>query len=143
MLVRDLLRAKGDFVATIAPTATVGDLVSALAEHKVGALVVSTDGSTLSGVVSERDVARALHRRPGDLLQASVGEIMTADVTTAAPQDSVERLMQLMTEQRIRHVPILAEDRLIGVVSIGDIVKSHIDDLESERESLLGYIRSG
>lgn len=143
MLVRELLRRKGDFVATISPSATVGELLAALAEHNVGALVVSADGTTLNGVVSERDVVRAQERRPDGLLTAPVSEIMTADVTTGATGDSVDRLMQLMTERHIRHVPILGDGRLVGVVSIGDVVKTRIDELESERESLLGYIRSG
>lgn len=143
MLVSDLLRRKGSFVATISPTATIRDLLGALAEHNVGALVVSADGVRLDGVVSERDVVRALDRRPDDLMGLSVGDIMTPDVSTAAESHSLDRLMLLMTEQRVRHVPILAADRVVGIISIGDVVKIRIEELESERESLLGYIQSG
>ncbi len=143
MLVRDLLRRKGSFVATITPSATIRELLGALAEHNVGAMIVSTDGATLAGVVSERDVVREMGRRPDDLLSESVEKIMTTEVSTAAEDDSLDRLMLLMTEQRVRHVPILAEARVVGIISIGDVVKSRIEELESERESLLGYIQSG
>lgn len=143
MLIRDVLRRKGSFVATVPPETTVARLLTALAEHNVGALVVSSDGVTVDGIASERDVVRALCTHGPELFGAPVTEIMTSDVTVAAPSDSVERLMRLMTEQRIRHVPVLEGGRLSGIISIGDVVKSRIDELEVERESLIGYIRSG
>lgn len=143
MLVRDLLLRKGSFVVTIAPDAPVRQLLVALAEHDVGALVVSADGATVSGVVSERDIVRALKDDPDDLPMAPVEAIMTVQVITATAEDSLDRLMLLMTEQHIRHVPILTEGRLSGIVSIGDVVKTRIDELESERQALLGYIRAG
>ncbi len=143
MLVSDLLRRKGAFVATIAPDATVDALIDALAEHNVGALVVSSDGTSLHGVVSERDVVRALAGQTDDLLGTPVEGIMTSDVTTATAEDSLEEVMRLMTDQHVRHIPILADGRVVGIISIGDVVKARMDELESERENLIGYIRSG
>ncbi len=142
MLVRDVLRGKGANVATIPGDAKVRDLLKALAEHNVGALVVSSDGVSVSGVVSERDVVRALNARGTDLLDALVAEIMTGDVTTGTADASVDVIMQVMTERRIRHVPIVTDGRLAGIVSIGDVVKTRMSELESERESLIGYIGS-
>ncbi len=143
MLVRDVLRRKGSFVAVIAPDATVTELLALLDEHNVGALVASADGETVDGIVSERDVARALHASGPAVLHGPVAAIMTADVAVTAPEESVEHLMQLMTEHRVRHLPVCEGERLVGIVSIGDLVKSRIDTLESERESLIGYISSG
>lgn len=143
MFVRDVLRRKGDAVVTVPPETTVGHLLATLAEHNVGALVVSADGVRLDGIVSERDVVRALHTHGAALFDAPVAEIMTVEVTVARPQDSVESLMRLMTERRIRHVPVVVDGSLAGIVSIGDVVKSRIDQLETERENLIGYIRSG
>lgn len=143
MLIRDVLRRKGDFVATVPPDTTVGELLARLGEHNVGALVVSDDRQTVAGIVSERDVARAMQTGGARLLDVAVREIMTVDVTVAEPGDTVERLMRVMTENRIRHVPVLAGGRLAGIISIGDVVKSRMDELETERENLIGYIRSG
>jgi CBS domain-containing protein len=143
MLIRDVLRRKGSFVATVPPDTTVDRFLSALAEHNVGALVVSSDGVTVDGIASERDVVRALCTNGPELFGAPVAEIMTRDVAVAAPADRLEQLMRVMTEQRIRHVPVLDGGRLAGIISIGDVVKSRMDELEVERESLIGYIRSG
>lgn len=143
MLIRDVLRRKGDFVATVPPDTTVGELLARLGEHNVGALVVSDDRQTVAGIVSERDVARAMQTGGARLLDVAVREIMTVDVTVAEPGDTVERLMRVMTENRIRHVPVLEGGRLAGIISIGDVVKSRMDELETERENLIGYIRSG
>ena len=143
MFLRDVLRRKGDAVVTVPPEATVGQMLATLTEHNVGALVVSSDGARLDGIVSERDVVRALHGYGAAVLDAPVTEIMTVEVTVARPEDSVESLMRVMTEHRIRHVPVVVDGALAGIVSIGDVVKSRIDQLETERESLIGYIRSG
>ena len=144
MKIAHLLAGKGDFVATVTPDTTVRDLVAALAEHKVGALVVSTDGRTIEGIVSERDVVRALHQRGADLLIAPVIEIMTAQVSCTTADAGVDNLMALMTDQRIRHVPVVDEDNhLTGIVSIGDLVKSRLGELEGEREALIEYITAG
>jgi CBS domain-containing protein len=142
MLISDVLRRKGDFVATIPPDKDVAALLRALAEHNIGALVVSADGATVAGIVSERDVVRAMHTVGDAVLASPVSDIMTADVTVAGPGDSVDNVMRMMTERRIRHVPVVSDGRLVGIISIGDVVKSRIDELEAEREHLIDYISS-
>jgi CBS domain-containing protein len=140
MLIVTVLRAKGDSVATIPPTATVRDLLGLLAEHRIGAAVVTADDA-IAGIVSERDVVRRLVDDGGALLDRRVAEIMTADVVTCTRETPVEDLARTMTERRIRHVPVVdADGRLVGIVSIGDVVKSRIMELESERDDLVGYI---
>jgi CBS domain-containing protein len=140
MRIRDVLRTKGDDVATVSPEATVAALLDRLAERRVGAMVVQNADQSLVGIVSERDVVRALHADGAALLDLPVARIMTAEVTTCAPTDSIEHVMRLMTEQRVRHVPVLAHGRLAGIVSIGDVVKSRIDDLQSTTKHLESYI---
>lgn len=142
MIVRDILSSKGDFVATVPPSATVRELIDALAEHNVGAVVVTDGSGELAGIVSERDVVRALRTDTG-LLDRPVSDIMTVEVAVAAPEEAIDRLMLTMTEGRFRHVPILDHGRLVGVVSIGDVVKRRIGELEGEKESLVGYISGG
>ena len=140
--VRDLLRHKGRGVATVSADVSVADLLSRLAENNVGAMVVTSESGSVRGIVSERDVVRALHRKGSGLLTEPVSSIMTTSVTTTTPDDSVESLARIMTESRIRHLPVIDDGRLTGIVSIGDVVKNRIDQLESERESLIGYIQS-
>lgn len=143
MLVADLIRRKGSSVASAPPDTTVAALLDLLAEHGIGAVVVSTDGSTVAGIVSERDVVRALRSAGPALLDAPITEVMTADVVVSAPGDTVENLMRLMTERRIRHVPVVgAGGRMAGIISIGDVVKSRIDELEADRDQLIDYIQS-
>ncbi|XVQ07820.1 CBS domain-containing protein [Spirillospora sp. CA-255316] len=141
MRIRDLLRRKGTTVATVRPDATVRDLLAALAEHNIGAVVVSPDGATIAGIASERDVVRRLHEHGAGLLGRPVSEIMTAEVRTCEPNADVDDLRRTMTEHRIRHLPVVEDGRLAGIVSIGDVVKSSIDELESEREYLVDYIQ--
>ncbi|MBP2334481.1 CBS domain-containing protein [Saccharothrix coeruleofusca] len=142
MRITDVLRTKGTAVATVGADATVAELVAALAEHNVGALVVlGQDG--IAGIVSERDVVRRLHDRGADLLTARVAEIMTTGVLTCGPQDSVDSLTVLMTERRIRHVPVVSDGELVGIVSIGDVVKSRISQLEEDQDQLTAYIAQG
>jgi CBS domain-containing protein len=141
MRIRDILRRKGDAVATVRPGSTVRELLATLAEHNIGAVVVSPDGVAIVGIASERDVVRHMHRRGAALLDAPVSEIMTAEVRTCGPDDAVDGLRHVMTERRIRHVPVVVNDRLVGIVSIGDVVKSAIDELETEREYLVGYLQ--
>ncbi|HVV23923.1 MAG TPA: CBS domain-containing protein [Pseudonocardiaceae bacterium] len=142
MRISDVLRRKGHEVATVAPTATVEQLVATLGEHNIGAAVV-TDDERLIGIVSERDVVRRLRDRGAELLSAAVAEIMTADVLTCAPGDTVDQLAEIMTERRIRHMPVTEDGRLVGIVSIGDVVKSRISQLETDREQLESYIVHG
>lgn len=142
MRIRDILRRKGGAVATVRPEATVRQLLAVLAEHNIGAVVVSPDGATISGIVSERDVVRRMHERGAVLLDRPVSDIMTTEVRSCGPADKVEDLRRTMTEHRFRHVPVVEDGRLAGIVSIGDVVKSAIDELESEREHLVGYIQN-
>ncbi|GLV50030.1 signal transduction protein [Thermobispora bispora] len=127
-------------MATVRPDATVRELLAKLAELNIGAVVVSPDGNAIAGIVSERDVVRRLHERGAGLLDAPVSEIMTVEVRTCAPETTVDELRRTMTEYRIRHVPVVSGGRMVGLVSIGDVVKSAIDELETEREYLVGYL---
>jgi CBS domain-containing protein len=139
MRIADVLRTKGSAVATVAPTATVTELIGELAAHNVGALPV-IDGGRLVGIVSERDVVRRLHAGGPGLLDALVADIMTTEVTTCTPTDDVTDLAAVMTSRRFRHLPVVVEGELTGIVSIGDLVKARIDLLESERAQLQSYI---
>lgn len=138
-----ILERKGREVATVRPEATVQAAVDALRDANVGALVVSPDGVLLAGIVSERDVVRHLATDGPDLLDAPVSSIMQAAVHTCTGVDSVDDLMHRMTEHRIRHLPVVDGDAVVGVISIGDVVKTHVDALETEREQLVDYIRTG
>ena len=143
MHVAGLLKSKGDEVATVAPSATIGVVVAALAERGVGALVVSDDGTHIDGIVSERDVVRALARHGSALLDHEVATIMTREVATCDLSTTVDELSTLMTEGRYRHVPVVVDGALSGIVSIGDVVKSHISELEQEKQTLHEYISQG
>ncbi|MFB7723529.1 CBS domain-containing protein [Nocardia sp. NPDC056100] len=140
MRISEILRRKGPDVVTVAPDATVRDLIRVLAENNVGAVVVSDDGEHIVGIASERDVVRRLHTLGADLLERSVSEIMTAVVHTCSPDDRVESLNETMTQHRVRHLPVLQDGRMVGIVSIGDVVKSQISELETEREHLVRYL---
>ncbi|MEU4344657.1 CBS domain-containing protein [Nocardia sp. NPDC023852] len=141
MRISEILRRKGSDIATVAPDTTVRTLLAALADHNIGAVVVSPDGNTIAGIVSERDVVRSLHARGADLLDTPVTEIMTSDVRTCAPDDPVDGLRRTMTEHRIRHLPVVHDGRLVGIVSIGDVVKSAISELATERQALVEYVQ--
>jgi CBS domain-containing protein len=140
MRIADVLSAKpSQDVVTISPEAGVRDLLALLAEHNVGALIVSTDGTSVDGIVSERDVVRHLHH-DGTVINQRVSDIMTADVATCPPDTQLDDLMKVMTERRIRHVPVVDDGRLVGIVSIGDVVKHRIDQLQFERDQLDSYV---
>jgi CBS domain-containing protein len=141
--VEGLLRGKGDAVVTATRTATVADVVATLAEHRIGALVVSDDGTHVDGIVSERDVVRALAERGAGLLDDEVQTIMTREVVTCEMATTVDELSSSMTERRMRHVPVVVGGELKGIVSIGDVVKDRIRDLEVERQTLHEYISQG
>ena len=143
MKVRSILAVKGDQVATISPSATVTELVDVLFINGIGAAVVSADGSTVAGIVSERDVVRAL-AAGHDLKGATVASIMTEVVHTATVETSIDELMATMTSSRVRHIPIVDDDGVLaGIVSIGDVVKHRMDELETERAALSDYINRG
>jgi CBS domain-containing protein len=140
MYVADLLAAKGTMVATVGGDATVGVVVAELVRHRIGALIVSPDGNRIDGIVSERDIVRHLSELRNDFLDEPVASIMSTDVVVCTPTEGVEAIMNLMTERRIRHVPVVEDDRLCGLVSIGDVVKSRIGELEKDRFELMEYI---
>jgi CBS domain-containing protein len=140
MLISDVIRSKGDLVVTVPPDATVKALIELLDRHGIGALVVSTDGKTIGGIVSERDVVRRLHRDGAAVLEQQVSDIMTADVTTCTPEDNLEHTAAVMTDKRVRHLPVVAHGELVAIISIGDVVKHRIDELQVERDQLVDYI---
>ena len=143
MQISQLLRHKGHDVATIDGAETVRSALALLAERGVGALVVSSDGRRVEGIVSERDVARGLNDRGAELLTDPVSSLMTAEVHTCPPGARVTDLAQTMTDHRVRHVPVVDDDGvLIGIVSIGDVVKARLDELEDERKHLQDYIQT-
>lgn len=143
MRVSDVLASKGsDAIFTIRPEASIRELLDVLADRNVGAMVVSDDGETMIGIVSERDVVRKL-RDVDNARDVTVASIMTTDVQVAAPDDSFKSLMIAMTEHRVRHIPVLDDGRLVGVLSIGDAVKHRMEQLEFERDQLNKYVSGG
>ncbi|HET6775281.1 MAG TPA: CBS domain-containing protein [Acidimicrobiales bacterium] len=153
MLIEHILHRKGHEVATIPVEATVADAVAQLRERNIGALVVTEgsgeaegDGPAIRGIISERDIVRALADAapdPAGALQQSVSALMSTDLTTCEPGATVDDLMRTMTDRRIRHIPVLDGDRLTGIVSIGDVVKTRIDELQTETDTLHEYLSSG
>jgi CBS domain-containing protein len=133
-----VLADKGGDVLTTTADATVGEAVRRMADRNVGAVVVLA-GESLVGIISERDVVRQLAVEP-DVLDLEVGAVMTSPVTTCTPDTSIDELMRVMTDGRFRHVPVVVEDRLVGIVSIGDVVKRRLDELETETKQLTEYV---
>ncbi len=142
MLVAEILKEKGDAVYSVGPSLTVAEAAGELATKKVGALIVC-DGNRVVGVFSERDVVRALARDGAGSLERPVSTYMSADVVYAEPRETVDDLMGRMTDRRIRHLPVLRDKQLCGVVSIGDVVKCQIAEASQEAESLRSYIAAG
>ncbi len=142
MRIADVLRTKGAAVATITPETSVSGLLNELAMNNIGAMVV-VSGDGVVGIVSERDVVRKLHEHGVELLRLPVSQIMTTMVATCSPTDTVDHLTALMTTKRVRHIPVVENDRLVGIVSIGDIVKQRMEELESEQRALQDYITRG
>jgi CBS domain-containing protein len=140
MNVETIMRNKGGAVTTVAPQATIRDAVAMLRRERIGALVVSGDGVKVEGILSERDIVHGLADRGAPLLDAPVDALMTRRVFTCTPRDSVGDLMAMMTERRIRHIPVLKDGVLAGIVSIGDVVKHRLDEIEYEASSLRSFI---
>src|SRR5262249_42781988 len=138
----DVLRVKGSDVFTVRPQTTVREFLNVLVERRIGACVLSADGRTVAGIVSERDIAVGLARRGAAIIDEPVSALATVDVRTADPTTTLDELMRLMTDSRIRHVPIVVDGTLAGLVSIGDVVKHRMDELEAERQHLVDYISS-
>ena len=143
MNVETILRSKGRRVATIRSDATVSEAVNTLGSYGIGALVVSDDGETVDGIISEGDIVAALAEDGAALLTRRVGEVMTRPVVTCEPNETVAELMAEMTNRRIRHFPVVEDGRLCGIVSIGDVVKSRLDEIEFEASSLRSFIAGG
>jgi len=142
MLVAELLRSKGTDVATVTPDATIASVVELLRARNIGAVVVSSNGSAIEGILSERDIVRSLNPAT-ELSTQTAAEIMTARVVTCSPADHVDALMPLMTDKRIRHLPVEIDGTLAGIVSIGDVVKWRVSELEAEAQALTDYIQQG
>ena len=140
MRISDLLRVKGTEIVTVTPDTRVRRLLAVLAEHRIGAVVVSHNGTSIDGIASERDIVRALAERGAAVLSEPVTAIYTAEVRTVTPQTPLEEVMRMMTVHRVRHAPVVADGGLAGIVSIGDVVKTRIDELETERAVLTDYI---
>jgi CBS domain-containing protein len=140
MLVSQILKEKGDLVFTASPTDSVGSVAALLVARKVGAMVVLNDKQDVAGIVSERDIVRIVAEQGGEGLAQPISACMTKDVVFAAPNETVDELMGRMTDRRIRHLPVCREGKLIGIVSIGDLVKRKIDETVAEAETLKAYI---
>ncbi len=140
MRIADILAHKGSSVATIGRQVSVSDAVAELARRGIGALVVSPDGAHIDGIVSERDIVRRLDRLGASLLGTTVASIMSTPVFTCSPEDTPESVMATMTNRRVRHMPVMDDGRLCGLVSIGDVVKSRIEALEADHRVLVEYI---
>lgn len=142
MLVHQILRGKrgGDAVTTIAPGRTVAEAARLLSQHRIGAVVVSEDGSTPAGILSERDIVREIGRRGTECLDDHVSAMMTREVITCEVEDLADLVLSRMTERRCRHMPVLRDGRMIGIISIGDVVKARLDELSMEKEALKGMI---
>ena len=141
MNVRQILKMKGSAtVATTHAEATIGDAVAELAEKRYGALVVIGSGGEIAGILSERDVVRGLARHAGGCLDMPVGKLMTADVMTCTPSDSAVSVLQRMTTGRFRHMPVVEEGRMTGLLSIGDVVKARMQEMEEENQAMQGML---
>ncbi len=142
MNVKAILAAKGGDIVSIEPTADLSAAAKLLSEHRIGAVVIRGAGGRLAGILSERDIVRAIAEQGADALAAPVGQVMTRNVTTCGENDSIADIMERMTAGKFRHLPVLRETELIGVVSIGDVVKQRVGEIEQDAEALRGYIQT-
>jgi CBS domain-containing protein len=144
MLIEHILATKGGEVITVSSADAVAHAVATLRSHGIGAVIVSDDdGATVAGILSERDIVRALADDGPGALDRPVSAVMTSDVFTCEPSAAIEELMATMTERRIRHIPVLHDGRIVGVVSIGDVVKHRVGELAQEARTLVEYVQSG
>lgn len=142
MAVAHILRQKGTSVVTVEPGDSVQTIVDMLARHRIGAVVVVDGHGGIAGIVSERDVVRAMVGDAASVMSKTAKDIMTSKVRTCSPTDSEADLMQMMTESRIRHLPVVANGRVAGMISIGDVVKLRIESMEAEADQMKTYIAS-
>ena len=143
MYVETILRKKGDSVVTIDPADTVSDAVQVLAKHRIGAALVRDAAGDIVGILSERDIVRGVARDKSNCLDMTVKDLMTSPVISCKPDDNIDEIMELMTERRIRHLPVMNGGALVGIISIGDVVKQRISEIEHESEALRQYITTG
>lgn len=143
MRVHGVLRTKGTDVITTDPSATLHEAAAALHEHRIGAVLVTKDDGTIVGILSERDIVHAIARLGADALSGRVADAMSIDVVSCSPEDSLESLMETMTQRRIRHLPVLDNGALVGIVSIGDVVKRRLAEIGDESKALQDYITTG
>jgi CBS domain-containing protein len=142
MNVKTILAAKGGNVIAIEPTATLAAAAKLLAKHRIGAVVINGAGGRLAGILSERDIVRSLAELGAKALDQPVGQVMTREVETCSEDDTVADIMERMTARKFRHLPVLTKGKLVGLVSIGDVVKQRVEEVESESEAMRDYIRS-
>lgn len=142
ILAAKVTEALGGDVVSIAPTATLADAARRLAEHRIGSLVIAGAGGRLAGILSERDIVRAVAEQGAAALDLTVGQVMTRNVTTCGPDDAVASIMERMTEGKFRHMPVLDGGQLVGLISIGDVVKDRLTEIESEAQAMRDYIRT-
>jgi len=135
MMIRNILKKKGDAVVTIGVFDSVRDAIDSMVEHHIGA-VVMTNGAEVLGVVSERDILKAISDSGVSTLNAPIGHIVTGELVTITPEETTRRVMQLMTHSHVRHLPVMENEKLAGIVSVGDIVKYHLEELEMESNVL-------
>jgi len=141
MLVQQILKEKGDGgVLSVKPGSSVADAAKLLSENRIGSVVVSSDGETLDGILSERDIVRELGRRGAGCLSDVVDDLMTRKLVTCAPEDTALGVLEKMTEGRFRHMPVMKDDRMVGLISIGDVVKARLSELSMEKNALEGMI---
>lgn len=140
MFVSDILKAKGTNIVSVSSDQSVGDALALLAQHRIGAVLVLDGAGGIAGILSERDLVRAMHRHGRAVFDKRVGDLMTSPVVTCTPKDPVAAIEGMMTSQRFRHVPVVEDGKLIGMISIGDVVKTRIQEAEAEVDALRRYI---
>jgi len=143
MQVSAVLGQKGDHVVTVSPSDSITDVAAVLSKNKIGAVLVRAEDGDVLGVLSERDIVRGVAQSGVDSLTKSAADLMTKDVITCGAEDTVNEVMATMTDHRIRHVPVMRDGALAGVISIGDVVKNHLAEIERERQALRDYISTG
>jgi CBS domain-containing protein len=142
MNVKAILAAKGGDVVTIEPSADLAAAAKLLHKHRIGAVLIKGAGGRISGILSERDIVRVLAEHGPDALTHQVGQVMTRNVETCGEDDTISSIMETMTTRKFRHMPVVAKGQLVGVVSIGDVVKQRVGEIENESEAMRDYIRS-
>lgn len=143
MFVSDILSHKGGLVFTVSLGSTVAQIAQQLSTRRIGAVLVMADAGNVTGIVSERDLVRAFSRHGAAALELEASQVMTRDVVTCHPDDPIEHVMGLMTSGRFRHLPVMDRDELIGLISIGDVVKARLEETQHETEALKAYISAG